>query len=160
MGTIYEKLYKFFVRNKMTLTGNKVQKGKVNYEYWSEKDNLGDYLSFVVYRYMLSRKNLSENSFATYTCHLLGIGSVIAEKPFDAVIWGSGIHTIVKQYLLYRWKNIVKYDIRAVRGPLTQNILLRCGYECQNVKLGDPAVLMPYIYICPIVGRKDIKFLL
>lgn len=145
-GLVY-RLYKILFRNRITLTGNQLKKETVNYEYWTEKENVGDYLSSVIYQWMLERKQLKKDSPAKKTCHLLGVGSIIATKPFDAVIWGSGIHTVVTQHLLFKWKKYVKYDVRAVRGPITHNILKSCGYACENVVYGDPAVLMPLIYM-------------
>lgn len=146
MKRLLVKLYKILFRNRVTLTGNCLKRGMVNYEYWTEKDNVGDYLSYIVYQWMLERKQINFNSPAKKTCHLLGIGSIIAMRPFNAVIWGSGIHSVLTQYCLYRWKNIVKYDVRAIRGPITQNLLIRCGYDCKDAVYGDPAVLMPLIY--------------
>lgn len=144
---MFSKLYKFFFRNRLTLTGEKYKPKQVNFEYWTKQDNVGDYLSCVVYQWMLEKKNIQPNSPAVKSCHLLGIGSIIAEMPFDAVIWGSGIHTLVKMYKLYKWRKIVKYDIRVLRGPISQNMLARCGYQCNDIVFGDPAILMPLIYV-------------
>lgn len=152
---VNKRIYKLLARNCMTLTGEKVKPKKVNYEYWAEQDNVGDYLSNIVYEYMLERRGLDRDSPAVKTCHLLGIGSIVAAKQFDAVIWGSGLHTLIRLYLLYRWKKIVRYDVRALRGPLTKEAMVRCGYSCNSVVLGDPAVLMPLVYH---PGNKEKKY--
>lgn len=148
------RFIKYLSRNRTTLTGKSIQQRRVNFEYWNEGDNIGDYLSRIVFDYMLEREHISEDDITKRTTHLMGIGSIIAEKQFDATIWGSGIHTLPKLYRLYRWQNIVKYDIRAVRGPLTCAYLTRSGYDCSNVVFGDPAALMPLIYMPDSMDKK------
>lgn len=144
---ILEKVKSYLFRNRQGLSGVPYRKGIVNYEYWNLTDNLGDSLSYVVYHWMLARKNLTPESKAKKTCHLMGIGSIVAEKQFDSVIWGSGIHTLAKLYKLFKWRKVVKYDIRALRGPITQTMMLKSGYDCTDIVYGDPAVLMPKIYM-------------
>lgn len=64
---------------------------------------------------------------------------------FDAVVWGSGIHCFSTTCKIAKYSNIRKLDIRAVRGPLTRQILTLNGYRCLEV-YGDPAILMPLVY--------------
>lgn len=135
-------------RNKQTINGKKVVKHRVNIEYSNfpvdAPLNIGDTLTPVVFEYIKNKYSLAEKKLKQ-TTHLNMIGSIIAFKKYDAVIWGSGIlNEDFERKIKFNAKH-VKYDIRAVRGPLTRDILIRCGYECPNV-FGDPAILMPLIY--------------
>ena len=135
-------------RNKQTINGKKVVKHHVNIEYSNfpvdAPLNIGDTLTPVVFEYIKNKYSLVEKKLKQ-TTHLNMIGSIIAFKKYDAVIWGSGIlNEDFERKIKFNAKH-VKYDIRAVRGPLTRDILIRCGYECPNV-FGDPAILMPLIY--------------
>ncbi len=135
-------------RNKQTINGKKVVKHRVNIEYSNfpvdAPLNIGDTLTPVVFEYIKNKYSLAEKKLKQ-TTHLNMIGSIIAFKKYDAVIWGSGIlNEDFENKIKYNSK-FVKYDIRAVRGPLTRDIIIRCGYDCPNV-FGDPAILMPLIY--------------
>lgn len=135
-------------RNKQTINGKKVVKHHVNIEYSNfpvdTHLNIGDTLTPVVFEYIKNKYSLVEKKLKQ-TTHLNMIGSIIAFKKYDAVIWGSGIlNEKFERKIKFNAKH-VKYDIRAVRGPLTRDILIRCGYDCPNV-FGDPAILLPLIY--------------
>lgn len=131
--------------------GNKGQKkiieGTVNLHYWSLKngeDNLGDYLSKIIFEWMLSQNNI-ENKVKK-TKHLYSVGSILGFGYQDAVIWGSGILEENNEL-----KNRMKHahlDIRCLRGPLTRKLLIDWGICDEKTPeiYGDPAVLMPLIY--------------
>lgn len=77
------------------------------------------------------------------------IGSNVFSSYQNAVIWGAGSgandelrnksQRVLQHYPLRR------LDVRAVRGPLTRQILLKYGQTCPEI-YGDPAILMPLIY--------------
>lgn len=140
-------LYRTMMRNKYTLNGERAVSKRVNLEYWNGSKNLGDSLAETIYTWMLEKEGLSKDSITRKTTHLATVGSIlgIEKYPFDAVVWGSGIHKLESISTLTRYSYIKKMDIRAVRGPVTQYILKYCGYNCPEV-YGDPAVLMPLIY--------------
>lgn len=141
-------LHKLILRNHYSRTGKKVPKGYVNLEYYTDALNLGDYLSFVVCEYMLSKRLLSFSSKSKNrkTMHLMAIGSILGGRgDFNATVWGSGIRNFSSIYGLGRKKFYQKLDIRAVRGPLTRYALIQGGFKCPDV-FGDPAILMPLIY--------------
>lgn len=145
-----------FFRNSQTINGRKILRHGVNIEYSNfpadAPPNLGDKLTPVVFEYIREKYNLS-NIKLKKTVHLNMIGSIIAFKNYDAIIWGSGLlnDSIIKRN--YKYKRIPTYDIRAVRGPLTRERLLSCGYSCPEV-FGDPAILLPLIYIPKSVEKK------
>lgn len=139
------KIIKKVFRNNYKLNGEKANYKKVNLEWWNSQKNLGDYLSKVVYEWMLKREQINSNQKISHTIHLLGIGSILGMGNFDAVVWGSGIHTIASIRLILDRRKRINYDIRLVRGPITRAILKDAGYVCPK-RFGDPAVLMPLIY--------------
>lgn len=82
------------------------------------------------------------NSLPKLAC----IGSILHTIEYDnTVIWGSGLLT--EKHLPTH-----KLDIRAVRGPLTRQVLLGHGFDCPEV-YGDPALLLPYFYK-PTIEKK------
>lgn len=145
-----------FFRNSQTINGQKILRHGVNIEYSNfpidAPPNLGDKLAPVVFEYLRGKFNLS-NINVKKPIHLNMIGSIIAFKNYDAIIWGSGLlnDSIIKRN--YKYKKIPKYDIRAVRGPLTRNCLISHGYSCPNV-FGDPAILLPLIYVPSSTEKK------
>lgn len=135
----------YLMRNRKNLVGGLSKKNRINLEWWSYTENLGDYLSTVVYDWILKRNNLDADKKVKKTIHFLAIGSIIGNKYFDATVWGSGV---LKKYTINRLikgRKFVKYDIRAVRGPITKFVLETVGYKCPQI-FGDPAILMPLIY--------------
>ena len=129
-------------------------KNTVNLNYWqidskTGTENLGDYLSCVVFEYMTKINNIQTNKKLKKTKHLYAIGSILLTGFQDSTIWGSGIKDELtglsgKITLLFN-KYVRKLDIRAVRGPLTRKYLVSHGINCPKV-YGDPAILMPLIY--------------
>ena len=133
----------FPFRNNFILfnVSNKAKPRRVNLDYWDESNNLGDTLSPVVVDYMLAKKNLTREKEVTERRHLYAIGSVLTAGIQDATVWGSGI---LNASLLYRIEKR-KFDVRAVRGPITRAVLMDFGHNVPAV-YGDPAILMPEIY--------------
>ena len=141
----------------------KAKKHRVNqFEYHPERwydyclynnvgANLGDNLSFVVVDWMLAKKGLKADQETRKTYFLNTIGSNVFSSFQNAVIWGSGIGNSVgtdTQSLIGRILHrriFRRLDIRAVRGPLTRQKLIRYRHRCPEI-YGDPAILMPLIY--------------
>jgi pyruvyltransferase len=77
--------------------------------------------------------------------HYLCAGSILRWSHKNTTVWGSGfissIDTINEQP-----------DIRAVRGPLSREMLLKLGFNCPPI-YGDPALLYPRFYQ-PNVSKK------
>lgn len=142
----------------------KARKNSVNLNYWcidsqNNKDNLGDYLSYVVYEYMLKLNNIDKDKKLKKIKHLYAIGSILLTGFQDSTIWGTGVKDELTGFsgkitLLFN-KHFRKLDIRAVRGPLTRDYLLRNGIKCPEI-YGDPAILMPLIYKNKIKNKEDV----
>lgn len=142
---IHKFYYIHFGRNKIVLGEESFRKNYVNLNCadWDNLPNVGDYLPRVVLDYMTNRGGVSLETSKTY--QLFTIGSIIHYfTDSDAVIWGSGIWKPEIAMQLQQ-RHYIKLDIRAVRGPITRNLLLKCGYQCPEI-YGDPAILMPLIY--------------
>lgn len=133
------------LRNRRTLDGRKADRNRVNLEYWNFSENLGDLLAPVVTGWMLGRLGLDLSLEAANPCHLMTIGSVLGLGIFDAVIWGSGVNSFGHVGRIALQKNYRRLDIRAVRGPITAQVLRENGYTCPQI-YGDPAILLPLIY--------------
>ena len=162
LHSIYHFLKKlgFFrrLKNHKSLFGLTFQKNHVNLEYWLNKENLGDSLSPVIVDWMLSKHNLTRDDYTQKTSHLYALGSIIGSSDFDAVIWGSGIHTQELIDLVKDQKNYVRYDIRLLRGPVTQKILMDAGYDAPSI-YGDPAIIMPYIYTPKKIAHYNVSII-
>lgn len=116
--------------------------------------NLGDYLGFVVAEFMLQKKGLSLDTWVPKKRHMNSVGATIFSSYQSTTIWGSGVHHAEGIFLkCLHYAPIRRLDIRAVRGPLSREVLLKMGHKCPEV-YGDPAILMPLIYQ-PHVEKTD-----
>lgn len=141
LSKIHQKIY----RNEYNISGERLRIDKGVYlEWWNKEINIGDQLAPIIYNWMLEKKKIT-TKHAKRIIHLMTVGSLIGMKDFDATIWGSGIHCFGTVSSVIKNKKLVKYDIRAVRGPITKEILRKAGYSC-SCTCGDPGVLMPLIY--------------
>lgn len=144
---IINKTIRFAFRNHYTLNNEKVKFGVVNIENWKAAVNIGDCLGPVVCAWMLEKKGIQLDTKVHGAPHLMTIGSILGTEkfPFDAVVWGSGLHRLESISTLTRYASFRKLDIRAVRGPITKYALHFCGFSCPEI-YGDPAILFPLIY--------------
>jgi pyruvyltransferase len=70
----------------------------------------------------------------------LAIGSIIRRANDLSVVWGSGAFGTENRHDLNR-----RATYRAVRGPLTRNLLRINGIDCPEM-YGDPALLLPRVF--------------
>jgi pyruvyltransferase len=109
--------------------------------------NLGDFLGNVIVNWMLAKKGLSLDDYVLQKQHLLTVGSGAVKSYQNMTMWGAGVERelpqMVRRFFLKSWFR--KLDIRAVRGPMSRDYLIRLGHKCPEV-YGDPAILMPLIY--------------
>lgn len=141
---LYRK-YRYLTRNERSFGGKRSCKNRVNLEYWDKTDNIGDALAPVIFNWITSCYSLDVNKTTGTTQHLLTVGSILGMHDFDAVVWGSGIHTRSSILAVQKQSKFRKLDIRIVRGPVTEMVLMQAGYSCPK-KYGDPAALLPLIY--------------
>lgn len=104
--------------------------------------NFGDDLSYYLIKELTGKKIFNYHNLFFRRKHenILCIGSIINDwSNVQAIIWGSGI--------MYEDREIREKPkcVRAVRGPLSRELLLKQGIECPEI-YGDPALLLPMIY--------------
>lgn len=83
---------------------------------------------------------------------LIAIGSVLGAARDGDVIWGTGLKVPEHARLV---ATAVGLDIRAVRGPLTRQALIRHGVECPEV-YGDPGALIGRAF--PLERSSEFRF--
>ena len=99
-------------------------------------NNFGDLLGPEVIKRLLKVHGL-QNSAAVTDRRLLSIGSVMGMARQNDVVWGSGINgKFVDEVYSFS-----KIDVRAVRGPLTREGLLKRGQAVPEI-YGDPGLLV------------------
>lgn len=114
--------------------------------YWRPDDgtlNFGDYLSVVVVDQCLRRYGYTLADEGPRDVRLFAIGSILHYARNGDVVWGSGMNGRPGQNDLNR--RVQHLDVRAVRGPRTQELLKRRGVAVPEV-FGDPALLLPWIF--------------
>lgn len=119
--------------------------------YWKPGDakgNLGDELS----PYIVRKLSGKEPKYASIDSprKICAIGSIIEARTLRSggIFWGTGTHHAE----LPDNNNRAVLSFRAVRGPITRNLLIRHGYRCPAI-YGDPALLMPEFYT-PAMPKK------
>ena len=154
--TIADFIPQYCRRNKVILQDKtrKTERKKVNVHYWrknkrgGQEDNLGDYLSLVLVEEMKQHLSIDDEKKLKKTKHLYAIGSILQAGYQNATVWGSGFldNPLGGKFGYISHGSVLrKLDVRAVRGPLTRDVLLKLGHECPEI-YGDPAILMPLFY--------------
>lgn len=105
--------------------------------YWHRCDNFGDALTpYILTR--LTGKNVVYNDPSPDIVTYMITGSMLDDDITNSIVWGCGI----------AWRNdqIRKpYRIDAVRGPISRERVIECGYKCPDV-YGDPGLILPKLY--------------
>ncbi len=105
-----------------------------------EGTNFGDELSVAIIQ-KITKKPIKRAQHSD-RFKLLGVGSIIQFSKNEDVIWGSGMNGKDLNWGNYPFEFL---DVRAVRGPLTQQFLMNLGIEVPSV-YGDPALLLPFLF--------------
>lgn len=113
--------------------------------YWKEKFvNFGDYLSLKLVERIVGgpvREYKPGSQFKERK--FLAIGSILTFARNNDVVWGSGINGKLLTLKNYKFTQL---DVRAVRGPLTRQFLIK-NFKIACPKIyGDPALLVPYFF--------------
>lgn len=141
----YQKIKFEKERNKYNIAGDIVGKKQISLEYWNKKINLGDALALIIYKWILTQHNIKNINSKDEITHLMTVGSILSMGNFDSTVWGSGILSLSALNEIYIKSKYRKFDIRAVRGPITKTILTNAGYHVPDI-FGDPGILMSLIY--------------
>lgn len=101
--------------------------------------NFGDILTpYLVKKITGKTPKYVNKTFNVAPINLLAVGSVIKFANKNTVVWGSGAMQMSDCLS-------PNADYRAVRGPLTRELVLKSGADCPEV-YGDPALLLPCYY--------------
>ena len=96
--------------------------------------NFGDVLN----PYVVEKLSGEPPVFVERPKGMLAIGSTIKFAGTGTLVWGSGTPRTTDTLA-------ADADYRAVRGPLTRELVLRSGGSCPEV-FGDPGLLLPSLY--------------
>ncbi|WP_454778851.1 polysaccharide pyruvyl transferase family protein [Klebsiella michiganensis] len=112
--------------------------------WWEPSDgshNAGDHLAKIIVKQMLTIADKEIFDKKDYRKKLLSIGSVMHFANSNDCIWGTGINGKISDSHL----KFVDLDVRAVRGPLTQDFLKKRNISVPSV-FGDPGLLLPTFF--------------
>ncbi len=112
--------------------------------YWQLREsfvNFGDYLSLKLVERIVGRP--IKTKIGAKQKKLLAVGSIFAKASDGDIIWGSGVSGKRLNKSDYTFTSL---DIRAVRGPLTRQFIMKnFNIDCPEV-YGDPVLLLPYFF--------------
>jgi pyruvyltransferase len=105
---------------------------------WHRSVNFGDQLNpYIVKKaWNLNSYKVEENCSDN---HLMMLGSILNEANSKTLVMGAGFVYPDREY-----KGNPKFI--SVRGKLTLGVLKNRGVDCSNIKIGDPAILIPKFY--------------
>ncbi len=104
--------------------------------------NFGDHLARVLVTKILADRGHVIEEAVRAPRRLLTVGSVLHFARTGDVVWGSGVNGKAIDEGHHRYGTL---DVRAVRGPLTREFLMRRGIAVPEV-YGDPALLLPTVF--------------
>lgn len=112
----------------------------VELNYWQPNGwvNFGDELSRTIVALILATTGRTLQDQTSRPRQLLAIGSIMHYARPGATVWGTGING---DRPLWR-AGLLNLDVRAVRGPLTRQLLIESGIDAPAI-YGDPALLLP-----------------
>lgn len=115
-------------------------------------NNFGDLLGPLIVDHLLTSNGLpSSAALIDPGLTIFTVGSVLSFASDGDVIWGSGLNGKIPSSD-HKFSTL---DVRAVRGPRTQEFLRRRGIDCPDV-FGDPALLLP-LAMPDLVARSQHK---
>jgi pyruvyltransferase len=111
--------------------------------YWDARPqlgfaNFGDALSEALIERILGRPVVVTNQPFNGQRKFLGMGSIMQYARDNDVVWGTGVNGKAPE----KSYQFTQLDVRAVRGPLTREFLLKRSIACPEV-YGDPTLLLP-----------------
>lgn len=104
--------------------------------------NFGDELSHILTNTLLDKSfsKLYHNHRDKNHESMIGVGSYIHAGKEGDKIWGSGILDNFKH------NNLKKLKYHSVRGYKTIEKIKKAGVDIKDIKIGDPALILPYLY--------------
>ena len=112
---------------------------------WNKLYNFGDQISQEIVQWISGRT--VELVCQSHDKKLLAVGSVLHFSRDGDIVWGTGIHP--NPQVQTDQRAAMQLDVRAVRGPLTREFMLRRGINCPE-RYGDPGILLPLVHPQPV----------
>lgn len=112
--------------------------------YWRPKDgrqNFGDHLSIAIASKLAAEHDFCFDEIVPEPRRLFAIGSILQYAQNNDVVWGTGWNGNTSP-VEHRFPIL---DVRAVRGPLTRDVLRSAGVSVPAV-FGDPALLTRQLF--------------
>lgn len=105
--------------------------------HWMMGPNFGDYLTpWLINKFTSQNPSYIDAKAADE--HYIITGSILGGAGPNSIIWGAG-------FANYTDRLAAAKVIKAVRGPLSRDIIRQQGIICPEV-IGDPALLLPRFY--------------
>lgn len=133
------------IRQKTSLLLNRLRECSAPFTLvsWRGRMNFGDLLSPYIVQQLSGRIpsiEFGKRDPLALSQRLLALGSMLETCATDGdIVWGTGARG---QEMNLDCRQL---DVRAVRGPLTREVLLNQNIPCPQI-YGDPAILMPFLY--------------
>lgn len=105
---------------------------------WHRSINFGDQLNPYIVKKCWDIKSFKVNEGHDEN-HLMMLGSILNEANSKTLVMGAGFVHPNREYT-------GNPKFISVRGKLTLEILKNRGVECSDIKIGDPAILIPKFY--------------
>ena len=118
---------------------------------YKQEYNVGDLLSSLLVERIV---NYYGSVYEKATRPLLAIGSIMHFARTSDVVWGTGVNGKIPLSQL----SFDNLDVRAVRGPMTREILIGMGIECPKV-YGDPGILTADFFPVRVCKQVDIGYI-
>ena len=132
--------------NKLGYDLHRLPYPRVDLHFWRPDDgslNFGDFLSPIIVDQCLRAHGFTMLDEAPCDARLLALGSILQSAYDGDVVTGSVGSTVWK--MMKRFSKVTHLDIRALRGPRTQEVMRRRGIAVPDI-FGDPALLLPSLF--------------
>lgn len=112
-------------------------------KFHSKHQNFGDRLSREIVQAIIGPHRSIAQASPEQSGKMLAVGSILHYARDGDVIWGTGVNGNRLRLTNYRFGSI---DVRAVRGPLSRDFIVRhLKISCPEI-YGDPGLLLPLFF--------------
>jgi pyruvyltransferase len=119
------------------------------FAYWWMGNNFGDLITpYLIWKMTGKQAVWTERANVEEGTLFMAAGSVLGENLENVVVWGTG--AIHAGAVIGKAK-----EFRAIRGPLTREIITKAGWECPEI-YGDPGILLPYYHHPSVKKTHDV----
>ena len=105
--------------------------------------NFGDAISVSIVERILGKSvETTTSGTALGRRKFLAVGSIVNYAEEGDVLWGTGVNGKYSKGSDYHFTAL---DVRAIRGPLSEQFLMELGIACPKI-YGDPTLLLPKLF--------------